>query len=628
MDNRKLNGIRRYDFYRRLGYSAEASTVLSMTTYGTDTQSILIKELGREDHIRKLYNWMQAHPGETIDEAASALERKRFSSYGSQYYRGRKCLALDPLSDEEDDCLTEDDMEADDIATDDMEQPIRYSVASYNSLPGRFISRKSLVSVEKSLALMGLGLSDTDSYEVIEEKNAKNVFTAPSSTFRMTTGSASMGILLNQIRHKRAIHMDQVRIEELLNAFDYQTEYPTEERFQISTELLHKSEEKELLYINVQASREQKEHQNIVLLLDVSGSMLSDNEVTQEAVAAVFSKLNPGDRISFVTYADEDSIELDGYTVRGEQDKEELMGILLGVEINGCTYGSAGIETAYRLGAKYYQKGWNNQVILITDGDLNFGITEKNGLRELIEEKKRSGLFLSVIGTGLDNYKDDKLETLAKYGNGTYCVINDIADVEDFVVRHYDALTNVIAKDVKAQVEFNPQFVKSYRLLGYENRELSHEDFQNDAVISEPYGSGGHGVALYELTMNDSSVSSPLRYMTAVPGGSNELCTVSIRYKDPLADESRLIEKAVPVAEAATANAELAYLLYCISETLRSSDKLDEHDRRFLDEALKDGRLFHDGSLNAEKLMLLKDALEHNDMRLAKGSRYEDTLPF
>ena len=164
---------------------------------------------------------------------------------------------------------------------------------------------------------------------------------------------------------------------------------------------------------NVQACEERKEHQNIVLLLDVSGSMSSHNTVTQETVATIFSKLNPGDRISLVTYSDQDSTELDGYIIRSEADKEELMGILLGIEIDGCTNGSAGIETAYRLGSQYYQEGWSNQVILITDGDLNFGITEKHGLRDLIEKKKKSGLFLSVIGTGLTNYKDDKLEKKA-----------------------------------------------------------------------------------------------------------------------------------------------------------------------------------------------------------------------
>ena len=609
MKNGTLAGIRKYDFYRRLGYSAESSTVLSMTTYGTRVQAILTRELGREHHIQTLYKWMQTRPEKTLGEAAVNFDRERHPPVyldldipENGNWKRRSFLRSAPPPSEYCD-LSECEAEV-------VEKYARPCISS------------------PALRQPSSTPTKTDSYEFLEEKSAKSVFSSPSSTFRMTTSNASMGILLNQIRNKRAIHMDQVRIEEVLNAFDYQAEAPTDERFRISTELLRKQENKKLLYINVQACEERKAHQNIVLLLDVSGSMSWNNEVTQEAVAAIFSNLHPGDRISFVTYSDQDSIELDGYEIRDAQDKEELMGILLGVEIGGCTNGSAGIETAYRLGAKHYHEGWSNQVILVTDGDLNFGITEKHGLRELIEEKKRSGLFLSVVGTGLDNYKDDKLATLSKHGNGTYCVINDLSDVEDFIERHYAALTNVIAKDVKAQVEFNPRFVKSYRLLGYENRELTHEDFRNDSVISEPYGSGGHGVALYELEMNDGAAESNLKYIIPVPGDSNELCTVSIRYKEPLSNTSCLIEKVVSTAEGSTANAELAYLLYCISEMLRSSEKLEEYDTRFLDVMLKSGRLLHDGSPNAEKLTLLKDALLHNDLRRAKRGRFDDSLPF
>ena len=215
-------------------------------------------------------------------------------------------------------------------------------------------------------------------------------------------------------------------IEELLNAFEFDAKPPVGEKFRISTELMPKSENKELLYINVQAAKEEKEHQNIVLLLDVSGSMGSNDEVTQEAIATIFSKLKVGDTISLVTYSDTDHTVIDGYTIKSDTDKELLMGVLMGIEINGCTYGSAGIMTAYELGKKHYHEGWSNQVILITDGDLNFGITEKHDLKDLIEEKKKSGLFLSVVGTGLYNYKDDKLETLSKHGNGTYCVVNSL----------------------------------------------------------------------------------------------------------------------------------------------------------------------------------------------------------
>jgi Ca-activated chloride channel family protein len=245
---------------------------------------------------------------------------------------------------------------------------------------------------------------------------------------------------------------------------------------------------------------------------------------------------------------------------------------------------------------------------LITDGDLNFGITSKGGLKELIEEKKKSGLFLSVIGTGLWNYKDDTLEVLSKHGNGTYCVVNDLKDVEESIDRRYIALTNIIAKDVKAQVEFNPRLVKSYRLLGYENREISHEAFANDTVISEPYGSGGHGVALYELEMGGAEPSG-LKYQTAVSTDSDELCTVKVRYKEPLGDVSHEIEAVVYDRETGTKNAELARLLYCVSEKLRGSDKLDEADEEFLKSMLANGKYRELCSDSPEKLILFVEAM-------------------
>ena len=395
--------------------------------------------------------------------------------------------------------------------------------------------------------------------------------------------------------------------------------------------MLEKKGNKKILYINAQAAEEKKDHQNIVLLLDTSGSMSSKDEVTQEAIATGFSKLKTGDRISLITYGTEDHIVLEGYEIKNSQDKEYLMGVVLGIEIEGCTYGSAGIETAYRIGERYYDPDWNNQVILITDGDLNFGITDKHGLQHLIEEKKKSHLFLSVIGTGLYNYKDDKLEVLSKHGNGTYCVINSLEDVDESINKRFIALTNIIAKDVKAQVEFNPRFVKAYRLLGYENRQLNHEDFRNDAVISEPYGSGGHGIALYELEMNDreeAAISSDLKYQTPVLTDSDELGTISIRYKEPLGNNSYLIETAVQNTENNTQNAQLAYFLYCLSEKRRGSDKLDAYDEQFADVMIT-SRLYRTFTgTNKEKLEVLVTYLNNNAERSASPHNACGDLPF
>lgn len=584
----------KYDFYAGLGYSEEAASVLSCFTYGNNrTVNKFFKELGEENLLAKIYDFVG---DDDIDVAVQRIYEKystrrynydnipnssiRLAGVAKSASKGRA-----KVSEPEDGAMVE------------VGAPMGIRMSFSEDLPDGFMESIS-----------------TDSYAPIEEKDAKGVFAAPTSTFRMTTTTASMGIVMNQIRNDRDVDLSQVRIEELLNYFDYDNPKPKQDTFNISTEILDKSDTKKLLYINVQAKSEIKEHQNIILLLDVSGSMSRNTEVTQQSIAVIVSKLKIGDIFSLVTYSSVDEIVLKNYAIRSDYDKEYIMGKVLTLLIDGGTYGSKGIETAYEIGKHNYDAAWNNQVILITDGDLNFGITDKGGLEKLIEEKKKENLFLSVIGTGLWNYQDEKLEVLAKHGNGTYCVVNSLEDVSESINKRYESLTNIVAKDVKTQVEFNPKYVKKYRLLGYENRELSHEDFKNDKVISEPYGSGGHGIALYELTMNDGSATGgEFKYQTAVVNDSDELCTIKLRYKEPLADTSHEIEHVVKLEDGENKNARLAYLLYCISEQLRGSDKLDDTDRKFLADAIAEKSYEDFVKLNGEKLKSFIEAYTKNN---------------
>ena len=607
------DNLKKYEYFMGLGYSERASQLLAVLDYGEHYMCSFLKDFDKEARLEKLYAWLMERPEATPGEAfRNEMQPKRLQVVGGMGAAGegfRGALSAIP-------------------------QAFAGAVAAaVPNLMGKAMVRESAPAARMAKAapmMQDVMCLDeecseveagepapeelvenlaTDSYELIEEKDAKSVLTAPTSTFRMTTTTASMGILLNQIRFGRGVDLSQVRIEEVLNYFDFEHgEWKDKDaKFRISTERYQKSESKELLYINVEASDKAKEHQNIIILLDVSGSMSSQDEVTLETLATIVSKLKEKDVLSLVTYSTSDATIFADRVIAGQGEKEDIMGEILGIEITGCTYGSKGIETAYELGKKVYKQDWSNQVILITDGDLNFGITEKGGLKELIEEKKKGGMFLSVIGTGLFNYQDDKLEVLTKHGNGTYCVVNALEDVEYSVNQHYVSLTNVVAKDVKAQVEFNPKFVKTYRLLGYENRALSHEDFKNDKVISEPYGAGGHGVAVYELEMGDATRQQELKYQQAVAVDSEELCTVKIRYKEPLGDASTEISKVVMAGEisekADVKNAEFAYFLYCLSEKLRKSDKLDEADESFLKEAMERGA-FREG-VNEEALKLL-----------------------
>ena len=612
---------REYEYYKGLGYGEKAAKILALLTYGDRTMSRFLRDFDKEARLDKLYAWLLERPESTPQEAfrtaMTPKESEERHVLGNLFGMGgakktgkampvgasARGMASQSMPMEKGMVLREAVMMDEAVCA--AAAPIPMGMPAPMPAPGMGgpgMEMREPVDPE-DLA--------TDSYEQIEEKDAKSVLTAPTSTFRMTTNTSSMGIVLNQIRSGRSVDLSQVRIEEILNYFDY--DHGTWEKdagkFRISTERYQKSKDKELLYVNVEAADQAKEKQNVILLLDVSGSMSSQNEVTQEAIATVISKLKEGDVISLVTYSSTDHTIFENHVVAGAGDREDLMGRILELEITGCTYGSAGIETAYQLGKKTYQKNASNQVILITDGDLNFGVTEKGGLKDLIEEKKKTGLFLSVIGTGLYNYKDDKLEVLTKHGNGTYCVINDLEDVERSVNQKYVSLTNVIAKDVKAQVEFNPRFVKKYRLLGYENRTLAHEDFKNDKVISEPYGSGGHGVALYELEKGDATGQQELKYQQAVAVPSEELCTIKVRFKEPLGEESSEISKAVMASAAGNnGNAKLAYFLYCLSEKLRDSDKLDEADEAFFKKMLESGdyKKLAGGGAQAVELLVRK----------------------
>ena len=573
-----------YDYYLSLGYDEQTAAVLALFTYGEKRYKGLT--------IDTLYRLI-AKQKRNIDRYAD----RNNDRVGAPPLMGSVTGMLSSRSPAK--AAARGNIACKSTARSVSENKVRRGMSAVlqdaDESTGSYFFTTAGVGAGKSFSVGGslqeTPVMETDEYDPVEEKDFRNTADSMTSTFRMTTNTASAGVIFNQLRNNRRIDTSMVRIEEMLNYFRYQSEKPEAEKFKISHELCASTGGKKLLYINVQGKEEVKERQNIVILLDVSGSMSGNAKKTQAMVATIISKLKAGDKLSLVTYSSRDEVVLKGMRIWEEADKIKALEALLGLEIFGGTYGSAGIETAYEIGKEEYVEGGNNQVILITDGDLNFGITDRGGLEELIEEKKKSDLFLSVIGTGLYNYKDDKLETLAKHGNGVYRTVNNLADVKKCIDEEYASLVNVIAKDVKAQIEFNPEVVESYRLLGFENREISHEDFVNDKVISEPFGSGGYGIALYELVLRESGkpVENGFKYTKMATTGSSELGTVKVRYKEPLEDTSKEIEYAIPSAEESyTNNLRLAYVIYICAEKLRGSDKITEEDikkaQKFCDE--------------------------------------------
>lgn len=394
---------------------------------------------------------------------------------------------------------------------------------------------------------------NTEEYNQIIENGFKSAVTEPLSTFSIDVDTASYANARRMIQEGGYIDPNAVRIEEFINYFDYDYPEPsTDDPFSVTTEFSDCpwNNEAKLLLVGLKAEdiqREEREPLNLVFLIDVSGSMFSDDKLplVQKAFTMLTDTLTEDDRISIVTYAGEEKVVLKGTS--GE-DKEKIKEAINSLEAGGSTYGEAGINRAYELAEKNFISGGNNRVILATDGDLNVGLSSEEELTELIEEKRESGVFLSVLGFGTGNIKDNRMEALADHGNGNYSYIDSETEAKKVLVEEMSGTLYTVAKDVKIQVEFNPVNVSGYRLIGYENRALANEDFADDTKDAGEIGAGHTVTALYELIMNEGGVpETELKYQQNIvtTGNNDELLTVSLRYKQPDGDTSKLL--AVPV---------------------------------------------------------------------------------
>lgn len=391
---------------------------------------------------------------------------------------------------------------------------------------------------------------NTEEYSYISENGFNHVREEPLSTFSVDVDTAAYSNIRRMIRAGQEIPADAVRIEEMINYFDYDYPEPEgEEPFSVTTEYSRCpwNPEHRLMMIGLQAKEidfENRPASNFVFLLDVSGSMYSDDKLplVQKSFAMLAENLTENDRVSIVTYAGYESVVLDGMP---GNETAAIVEALDNLEAGGSTAGAAGIQKAYELAQRHYIPGGNNRVILATDGDLNVGISSEGELTRLIQEKKKSGVHLSVLGVGTGNLKDNKMEALADNGDGNYNYIDSIFEAKKVLVDEMGGTLITVAKDVKIQVEFNPLQVAGYRLVGYENRLLDREDFNDDTVDAGEIGSGHTVTALYEIIPAESGsgeTESSLKYQTeGEPTGSGELLTVSLRYKAPNGDKSKLM---------------------------------------------------------------------------------------
>lgn len=397
---------------------------------------------------------------------------------------------------------------------------------------------------------------NTEEYSALEEAGFKAVANDPLSTFSADVDTASYSNVRRMIEQgytMEAIPTGAVRIEEMLNYFNYDYKLPKkDEPFGVTAVIGDGpwNEEAKLLQIGLKTQEidfSEAPDSNLVFLLDVSGSMYADDKLPllQKSFSMLVEELGGKDTVSIVTYAGSDRVVLEGE--RGD-NKTEIIAALNALKADGGTNGAAGIETAYALAEKYFIEDGNNRVILATDGDLNVGVSSESDLKELVTKKRESGVYLSVLGFGTGNIKDNKMETLADHGNGNYAYIDSVGEAKKVLVEQMGATLVTVAKDVKLQVEFNPAYVKGYRLLGYENRALATEDFDDDRKDAGEIGAGHMVTALYEIVPVDSGqeiAETELKYQDdkKTAGIENgEWLNLKIRYKEPDADESILKE--------------------------------------------------------------------------------------
>jgi Ca-activated chloride channel family protein len=399
---------------------------------------------------------------------------------------------------------------------------------------------------------------NTEEYDAIHESGFRDALRIPLSTFSIDVDAASYSNIRRFINNGQRPPVDAVRIEEMVNYFDYDYAQPAGDvPFSVNTEVSTApwNTKHHLVHIGLQGKvipTTNLPPSNLVFLIDVSGSMSDPNKLPllKASFKLLVEQLRQQDKVAIVVYAGAAGVVLEPTS---GADKRRIIGALDQLQSGGSTAGGQGIRLAYAIAKENFVRGGNNRVILATDGDFNVGESSNASMERLIEEKRQDGVFLTVLGYGMGNYKDSKMEILADKGNGNYAYIDNLLEAQKVLVNEFGGTLFTIAKDVKIQVEFNPAKVQAYRLIGYENRQLKDEDFNNDRKDAGEIGSGHAVTALYEVI--PAGVESQffkideLKYQKTVidkAASANELLTVKIRYKEPDGEVSKLISKSLP----------------------------------------------------------------------------------
>ncbi|MGN7756906.1 YfbK domain-containing protein [Chryseobacterium sp. 22532] len=478
--------------------------------------------------------------------------------------------------------------------------------------------KRRMEEIQKTISQYKQNVFDNEGYDAFEENSFELTKNQPLSTFSIDVDNASYSNIRRMINNGQTVDKNAVRVEEMINYFKYSYPQPkNNEPFSINTEYgnapwnpTHK-----LLKIGLQGKNiamDKVPASNLVFLIDVSGSMNEPNKLPllKSSFKVLLDQLRSEDRVGIVVYAGSAGMVLPPTSAR---EKEKIVLALDNLQAGGSTAGGAGIELAYKLAQENFIKNGNNRVIIATDGDFNVGASSTSDIKTLIEEKRKSGVFLTCLGFGMGNYKDNTLETLADKGNGNYAYIDNLQEANKFLGKEFAGSIYTIAKDVKIQIEFNPKYVSSYRLIGYENRKLRNEDFTNDKIDAGELGSGHTVTALYEVI--PAGVKSEflpeenkLRYnKTSSEYFSDELATIKFRYKKPDGNTSTEIVQTVKNTDHSTSpDFKFATSVAWFGLVLRDSKLISKKDLNDIETLAREGKNKDEEGYRSEFIRLIE----------------------
>ena len=464
-----------------------------------------------------------------------------------------------------------------------------------------------------------------ESYAEIEENGFKSPWKNPYSTFSIDVDAAAYSNVRRFINNGQLPPSDAVKIEEMINYFTYDYKNPKGDHpFGVEHEVSTApwNSDHKLVHIGIQGERIEMDDlpaSNIVFLLDVSGSMGNANKLPllKKSFKLLVNELRPEDKVAIVVYAGAAGEVLESTP---GNEKRKILKALDRLNAGGSTAGGAGIKLAYKIAQENFIDGGNNRIILATDGDFNIGASSDKQMEDLIEEKRKSGVFLTVLGFGMNNYKDSKMEILADKGNGNHAYIDNILEAKKVLVSEFGGTLFTIAKDVKIQVEFNPATVQAYRLIGYENRRLNDEDFNNDKKDAGELGAGHNVTALYEvIPVGVDSNFKPLddlkyreKKEVKLSGNTSDLMTVKLRYKQP--DKSKsiyldtIIKNESVSFKAASKNFRWSATVASFGMILRDSDYKNEVSFKDVIDLAKGAKGMDEDGYRAEFIRLVETA--------------------